>query len=236
MILLDAAQLTGRSSSHVREFSFSDGSGFRAHPEAALAFLRMRETAAAERIDLRVASGFRDFASQARIWQAKWRGERTLYDAAGQPLDHAALDEAGLMAAILEWSALPGASRHHWGCDFDVYDLAAMPASYQLRLLPEEYAADGVFAFLTTWLDRNMARFGFFRPYDAERGGFHVEPWHISWAPISVPALEALTPALMRAAVENAELDGKALILAAIDEIHARQVCLVANPPDPRQA
>lgn len=236
MTPLDAAQLTGRSNAHVREFSFSDGSGFRAHPEAALAFLRMREAAAAERIDLRVASAFRDFDSQARIWQTKWRGERTLYDAAGQPLEHAALDAPGLMAAILEWSALPGASRHHWGSEFDVYDLAAMPADYQLRLLPEEYAAGGHFAYLSAWLDRNMARFGFFRPYDAERGGFHVEPWHISWAPLSVPALAELTPALMRAAIEEAPLDGKALVLDAIDDIHARQVCLVGNPPDTLQA
>ncbi len=25
------------------------------------------------------------------------------------------------LSAILRWSALPGASRHHWGCDFDVF-------------------------------------------------------------------------------------------------------------------
>ncbi len=232
-MVLDADQLTGRSSSHVREFSFSDGSSFRAHPEAALAFLKMRESAASERIDLRVASAFRDFNGQKRIWQAKWRGERTLFDANGQPMDYASLDEAGRMAAILEWSALPGASRHHWGSEFDVFDLAAMPEGYQLQLLPEEYAADGVFAFLNDWLDRNMARFGFFRPYDIERGGLHVEPWHLSYAPVSLPALEALTPALIRDTMTTADIDGKALILAALDDIHSRQVCLVGSPSTP---
>lgn len=229
-MMLDADQLTGRSSSHVREFSFNDGSSFRAHPEAALAFLRMRESAASERIDLRVASAFRDFDGQLRIWQAKWRGERPLYDASGCIIDYASLDEPGLMAAILEWSALPGASRHHWGSEFDVLDLAAMPEGYKLRLLPEEYAPDGIFAFLDDWLSRNMARFGFFRPYDIERGGLHVEPWHLSYAPVSVPALQELTPELVRESIENATIDGKPLVLAALDSIHARQVCLVGSP------
>jgi LAS superfamily LD-carboxypeptidase LdcB len=229
-MMLTADQLTGRSSSHVREFSFNDGTGFRAHPEAALAFLRMRESAASERIDLRVASAFRDFGGQLRIWQAKWRGERPLYDANGCAVAHDSLDPPGLMAAILEWSALPGASRHHWGSEFDVFDLAAMPEGYKLQLLPEEYAPDGVFAFLNHWLDRNMARFGFFRPYDIERGGLHVEPWHLSYAPISVPALQELTPALVRESLDAADIDGKPLVLAALDDIHARQVCLVGSP------
>ena len=33
--------------------------------------------------------------------------------------------------AILLWSALPGASRHHWGTDFDVFDRAAVPPDYR---------------------------------------------------------------------------------------------------------
>ncbi len=35
--------------------------------------------------------------------------------------------EAERVAAILVWSALPGASRHHWGTDCDVIDAAALP-------------------------------------------------------------------------------------------------------------
>ena len=40
------------------------------------------------------------------------------------------------MVGILEWSALPGASRHHWGSEFDVFDLAALPEGYRVQLLP----------------------------------------------------------------------------------------------------
>lgn len=227
--MLDPLQLTGRSDSHIREFQFADGTTFRAQSEAALAFLRMREAAAAERIDLRPASAFRSFDAQLGIWQRKWRGELPLYDAAGRRMDGATLDDAGRVSAILEWSALPGASRHHWGCDFDVFDLAALPNNYKLQLLPEEYAANGIFAYLSQWLDQNMARFGFFRPYDVERGGLHPEPWHLSYAPVSQPALAALSLTLLEEAIRPAELLGKSIVLDRLAAIHASQVCLVSN-------
>lgn len=224
---LDPLALTGRSDLHVQEFSLPDGSRFRAQPDAAHAFLAMREAALAAGIDMAVSSAYRSFDDQARIWQRKWHGERVLLDALSQPIDHASLDDAGRVAAILEWSALPGASRHHWGCEFDVFDRAAQAADYKLKLVPSEYASDGIFARLTAWLDANMAAFGFFRPYDCERGGVHPEPWHLSWAPLSLPALAALSPALLRETIEASALEGKEIVLARLDTIHAFQVCRV---------
>lgn len=229
MPTLDALQLTGRSDSHVREFQFADGSQFRAQPDAAFAFLRMREAAASERVDLRPASAFRSFNDQLGIWQRKWRGELPLYDAQGVQIEHASLDEAALVSAILEWSALPGASRHHWGSEFDVFDHAALPEGYRLKLLPAEYAPDGPFAYLTQWLDHNMARFGFYRPYDIERGGLHPEPWHLSYAPVAVQALSALDANVLHDAVSSADLPGKPIVLARLADIHATQVCRVAS-------
>ena len=64
------------------------------------------------------------------------------------------------------FSALPGASRHHWGTDFDFYDKAAITNKYQIRLQQDEYSEGGRFAALTAWLDDNMAQFGFYKPYD----------------------------------------------------------------------
>ena len=56
------------------------------------------------------------------------------------------------MRAILHWSALPGASRHHWGTEIDVIDRAALLHGQLAQLVPDEYAADGVFAKLGLWL------------------------------------------------------------------------------------
>ena len=88
--------------------------------------------------------------------------------------------------AILLWSALPGASRHHWGTEIDVIDRAALRPGQHAQLIPAEYCAEGVFGGLDRWLTEHAGAFGFFRPYDRDRGGVQPEPWHLSFAPVSV--------------------------------------------------
>ncbi|MCB9651596.1 MAG: M15 family metallopeptidase [Deltaproteobacteria bacterium] len=80
----------------------------------------------------------------------------------------------GCLRAILNWSALPGGSRHHWGTEMDVVDLAAVPPDYRVRLLPDEVAPGGPFHPLHQWLDENLERFGFFRPYARLQGGMYI--------------------------------------------------------------
>ena len=41
--------------------------------------------------------------------------------------------------AILRWSAVPGASRHHWGTEIDFFDPDVLPAGKKLMLEPWEY-------------------------------------------------------------------------------------------------
>ena len=116
-------------------------------------------------------SSFRDFDRQLQIWNAKFSGARALLDAAGRPLDATALSPAARIDAILLWSALPGASRHHWGTDVDLIDRAATPAGYRVQLTPAEFAAGGPFARLHDWLEAHAARFGFFRPFRGDAFG-----------------------------------------------------------------
>ena len=173
---MNALELTGRARTHVVEL---DAPRCTLHYEAVAAFLGMRDAARTEGIDLQAVSSFRDFERQLLLWNRKWRGERPLHDRNGALLDLATLSEPQRVDAILAWSAIPGGSRHHWGSDIDVIDVAAMPAGYQVQLVPAEYAPGGVFSRLTGWLDRNMGRFGYFRPYGSNRGGAGIEPWHL---------------------------------------------------------
>ncbi|CAM5189250.1 M15 family metallopeptidase [Alishewanella longhuensis] len=85
------------------------------------------------------------------------------------------------------YSALPGASRHHWGTELDIYDAAAVPADYQPQLLPAEYASGGPFYKLAWWLECHAAEYGFFLPYKRYQGGVAAEPWHISYQPLAKP-------------------------------------------------
>ena len=224
---MNALELTGRSRTHVIDL---DPPRCSLHFEAVASFLAMRDAAAAEGIDLQAISSHRDFERQLTLWNRKWRGERPLYSRDGRLLDHSTLSDNEKVDAILSWSAIPGGSRHHWGSDIDVIDAAAMPAGYQVQLLPVEYAPDGVFARLTAWLDRNMARFGFFRPYGSDRGGAGVEPWHLSYAPVANEAIEALSLSVLRAAIAQGDMLGKDAVLDRLPEIYTRFI-LAVDPP-----
>ena len=224
---MNELELTGRARTHIVELE---------HPRCALhfqavtSFLAMRDAAMAAGIDLVAASSFRDFERQLLLWNRKWRGERPLHDRGGQPIDPATLDDAGRVEAILCWSAIPGGSRHHWGTDVDVIDAAALPPGYQVQLVPDEYAATGIFARLTPWLDENMGRFGFHRPYATAGCGAGVEPWHLSYSPVSSEALEAFTLPVLRRAIEGSDRLGKAQVLERLPEIYTRFI-LAVDPP-----
>lgn len=212
-------ELTGRARTHVVELAEPRCI---LHYEVVAAFLAMRDAAALDGIDLVARSSFRDFDTQVSIWNRKWAGEKPLYDRDGRLLDRKSIAESDVVDAILCWSAVPGGSRHHWGSDVDVIDAAAVPAGYSVELLPSEYAATGIFARLSAWLDANMRRFGFFRPYSTDRGGVSPEPWHLSYAPVSLPALESLSLSMLRRVLEASSIAGKPHVLARLPEIYTR--------------
>jgi LAS superfamily LD-carboxypeptidase LdcB len=221
-------ELTGQSRAHIVDL---DEPRCTLHYEAVCSFLAMCDAARHVGIDLQVRSGFRSFDTQVQIWNRKWRGERTLLGRDGTPLQHDSLSADELIEAILTWSALPGGSRHHWGSDLDLVDAAAIPPGYEVQLVPGEYSAQGIFARLNAWLDDHAGQFGFFRPYATDRGGVSPEPWHLSYAPISLPAQETLSLSTLRAVLENSALEGKAQVLSSLPEIYTRFMLNVDAPP-----
>lgn len=225
--MFNRLELTGRASTHVREVPEL---GCVMHTQAAAGALAMRAAARAAGIELAVVSSFRDFDRQVAIWNAKFSGERPLLDRSGRALSHALLSEGDLIDAILIWSALPGASRHHWGTDMDVIDRAAVAPDYRPTLVPAEFASDGPFARLDAWLGEHMGQFGFFRPYSTDRGGVQPEPWHLSFAPLAEPALVALTPQVLSAALAESTLQGRDAVIARLPQIYARYVAAI-DPP-----
>ncbi|WP_235036457.1 M15 family metallopeptidase [Zhongshania aliphaticivorans] len=191
-------------------------------------FTALKAQAADAGFDLRLVSGFRSFDRQLAIWNAKASGQRALLDDQGEVLDWAALSDLEVVMAILRWSALPGASRHHWGTDIDVYDAAAVAPDYQVQLTPAEVADDGVFGPLHRWLDREFAEergHGFFRPYNVDRGGIAPERWHLSYAPLSAQCDLAMQAELLQVALEQREdVYLKEVILKELANIYQRFV------------
>lgn len=227
---MNELELTGRARTHIVDLNSPACS---LHYEVVASLLAMRDAALLDGIDLQVRSSFRDFQTQLGIWNAKWRGERPLYDREGRLIRRESLSDSEAVDAILCWSSLPGGSRHHWGSDVDVIDAAAIPPGYKVELLPAEYSENGIFAKLSRWLDEHMETFGFFRPYREYRGGVCPEPWHISYAPVSLPALESLSLSTLRHVLEEADIAGKQHVLARLPEIYTRYLLSIDQPPNP---
>lgn len=219
-LMLSPAQLTGRQPPPLCEVQ----PGFALHCHCVAAFQAMAAAAATEGILITIASSWRDFARQQQIVSAKLNGQRALYDLAGQVLQPAPTDRSALLDAVLLYSALPGASRHHWGTDFDVYDKAAVAADYQLQLQAGEYADYGPFAALSQWLEQHAASYGFFRPYRCYQNGVAPEPWHLSYRPLASQYLQDLTLEVLRDALQQSQLPYLAQILTRLPELYQRFV------------
>lgn len=151
------------------------------HAEVVSPFQDLVDQAAGAGFDLRVISGYRSFDRQLAIWNAKARGQRKVLDDLNREVPMEALPDLEKVQAIMRFSALPGGSRHHWGTDMDIYDAAAVEDGYQVQLTPSETKEGGVFYELHQWLDQVLPETGFYRPYDVDRGGVAIEPWHLSY-------------------------------------------------------
>lgn len=219
--MLNELELTGRARTHVVQRTEPR---FAAQLEAAEAFMAMRAEAAKAGIDLMPYSSFRDFKTQLRIWNDKFSGKKPLYDEHGVPRDYGRLSPREIVGCILNWSALPGASRHQWGTEIDVFDAAVVPEGYLPKLLPEEVAPGGVFFDLHQWLDQHIGRFGFVKPYRRFNGGMFPEPWHLSFKPLSTQAIAQVTPELLGRVISDADILGKELVLEMLPEIHRNHI------------
>ena len=81
------------------------------HKDAKIAFQNMKEEAAKEGINIEVVSAYRSFEKQKEIFENKY----TLYISEG-------LNPSETIEKIIEYSTIPGTSRHHWGTDIDIID------------------------------------------------------------------------------------------------------------------
>jgi LAS superfamily LD-carboxypeptidase LdcB len=157
------------------------GEGINLRKEAFEAFEKMKKAAYADGFDIKMISSYRDFYRQEAIWERKYL--RFTEDNGMQPLD--------AIEKIIEYSTIPGTSRHHWGTDIDIID--GYPKTSGDVLVPKKFETGGPFADFKVWLDENSEKFGYHLVYTDEpkRRGFKYEPWHYSYAPISIPMLTA---------------------------------------------
>ncbi|MFT6901992.1 MAG: LAS superfamily LD-carboxypeptidase LdcB [Colwellia sp.] len=218
--ILSEKQLTGHDDSHITWLDNRTG----IHQQALSAWIAMSEEAKSAGLDLKIASGYRGFDRQLTIWNRKFSGQLPIKNQQGKTLNIEVMTEQEIINAILYFSALPGASRHHWGCDIDIYAANLLPANQKLQLEPWEFSADGPFYLLSQWLAKNACRFDFYLPYDKFRGGVAIEPWHLSYWPIAQYGEKRLTFNCIEAVILNAKISGKNEIIRQLPKIYQNYI------------
>ncbi|NWK17086.1 M15 family metallopeptidase [Vibrio parahaemolyticus] len=228
------AQLTGTTDSHLQSTMVGQ-KAFLMHPDVANDLLNMIEAAKKAGFKMEIASGFRDFSRQRAIWNGKFEGELPILDSNSQPLNKAALSDEEKLKAILRWSALPGGSRHHWGCDFDVYARNLLPSDTKLQLEPWEYLEGHQLAFYC-WLKEHIDEFGFFFPYLQDLGGVAIEPWYISHKTIGQQCAAQLNAEMLKDELvrqnQQHNIAGLESILNNLDSILSTYIRNITPPPE----
>jgi len=168
----------------------TDGRTAYLRSEAAEALERMVQAARDADIRLTVISATRSFDQQRTIWNGKFSGSRR---SGGRNLAREYPDSTERCRAILQYSAAPGTSRHHWGTDVDFN--STDPAYWR--------TGSGLAAL--HWLGHNAHEYGFFMAYPPDREhGHRYEPWHWSYKPLARLLLRSYYHRL----VSDEDLDG----------------------------
>ncbi len=194
------------------------------HKNITTSIAALKQKAMDAGFSLAIASGYRDFVQQLTIWNQKVSGQRPVLDKNELPIDITRISKTQLLFSILRWSALPGASRHHWGTDFDVYDLSAIDENYQLQLTVQETEKNGPFENFYRWLNKMLQddACDFFRPYSQDQGGVSPEPWHLSHKAESKLFEGIVSKDLLKAFIERQDILLKQEILSNFDDIYSR--------------
>lgn len=142
--------------------------------DAQTALEKMQKAALKEGIQIKLVSGYRSFNRQREIWNRKY----DKYAAQGLKPD-------AIFDKIVEYSTVPGTSRHHWGTDLDLID-GAVKTNGDV-LVPDKFHGKGPFCKFKEWMEKNAATYNFELVYtlNGQRTGFKYEPWHYSYVPLS---------------------------------------------------
>ncbi len=158
---------------------YASRAGMLMRREAYEAFVNMADEAKAAGVSLVIRSATRNFKRQKSIWEAKWTGGR-LVD--GKNLSQSIPNPTARARKILQWSSMPGSSRHHWGTDIDI------------NAFENSYFESGKGLKEYEWLQANASRFGFCQPYSPKGNerpaGYNEEKWHWSYLPLALPLTE----------------------------------------------
>lgn len=129
------------------------------HKDVIKPFIAMYEAAAKEGVNLGIISAVRTFDVQKWLWNQRY---------------YSSSNPKSVAKYVLNYLAMPGTSRHHWGTDVDMM-------STKLNYFETEQGRKSY-----QWLVDHAAEFGFYQVYTSGRAkGYNEEKWHWSYMQVA---------------------------------------------------
>ena len=188
-------------------------------PDAYIRFLEMKNAAEKENISIEMVSAYRSFERQKMIFENKF-----------QKFTQSGMDPMDAILKIIEYSTIPGTSRHHWGTDIDIIDANAPRPENVLE--PGHFHGTGPYCKLKEWLNENANNYDFYEVYtdDPNRKGFKYEPWHFSYAPVSIEMLQSYKELDIKGIIMDENIQGNEYFSDAFISQYREEHILDINP------
>lgn len=164
----DKAFLTGKSSARNSQFK---GNKYKLQSKVFDALEKMKTAALKKGVQIDVVSAYRGFNHQNSLWKNKYLKFR-----------NSGLSTKQAVLKVIEYTAIPGTSRHHWGTEVDLRD-------YNKRNTPNLRSQKN--SKYEKWMQENAHKFGFYLAYNNNkfRKGYKFESWHYTYRELSKPLL-----------------------------------------------
>lgn len=189
------------------------------HKETKVALDKLKAAAEKDGIYIEVVSAYRSFQRQKEIFEGKYNR-----------FTQQGLSPKDAISKIIEYSTIPGTSRHHWGTDIDIIQTKVPRPESVLQ--PQHFHGNGPFCKLKEWLNKHANSFGFYEAYtnNANRKGFKYEPWHFSYAPVSKPMLQEYKRLDIKQILTEENIKGSEYFSEAFIEMYRSENILDINP------
>lgn len=199
--------------------TLTQGKEYRVLPEVAIALEQMKTDAKKAGFDICVISSYRNYNYQNDIWERKFKSNKAK-----------GLSNEKNIEKIIEYSTIPGTSRHHWGTDIDIIDMTkGIPVD---PLNEKHFNEGGRMRKFKLWLDENAHKYGFYLVYtnDQNRKGFKYEPWHFTYKPISDKMMNEYKKLDLKKILQERKLMGSDYFSDQFIERYKTQNILDINP------
>ena len=212
-IVLNFEELIGKGSPDLV------GNGYKLRPEVNNALLSMASKAKKSGIRISCVSGYRSFERQKQIWERKYK-----------KFTKNGLSPEEAIQKIIEYSTIPGTSRHHWGTEMDIVDGNYIDTPNLLSA--SNFEPGKPFHKLKVWLEEHAAEFGFYRVYTDVPGrkGFKYEPWHYSFKPLSVDYLKSYKELDILTILKDEKINGSEYFTPEFIDDYRSEHILDINP------